>query len=77
MYWLSRLYWKMHYKEVYGVLQLSTFMYKYASLRITITNNYSLQLKRQWSLSKKMLKLTDDKSTKVYVSNMMGLIRTN
>ena len=33
-------------------------------------------LKQQWFLSKEMLKLTDDKSIKVYALNIMGLIRT-
>ena len=44
-------------------------------LRITITNTYHLLLKQQWFLRKNMLKLTDDKPVKIYVPNMMGLIR--
>ena len=51
-------------------------LFSYALLRITITNTYRLLLKQHWFLSKKILKLTDDKSFKLYVPNTMGIFRT-
>ena len=54
-------------------------MYSYFHMlywRIAITNTHHLLLKLHWFLSKNMLKLIDDKSIKVYVPNIMDLIRT-